>query len=630
MKSKQKRPPDGEIRQSQLLSSFGPGSMVDLPEASVLIGGLNYWKFDPQQKREIVEERLSTKICEKLRHRYPELGSVKLYEPPTSNRDSNSGNVGVKAFQFPIWFVAQTDETWTSSTRKVYRTRPLVPFKQLQSGKYLKKIPVVPVRFVQACPNGHISDIDWSNFARHKDGCQDRYSLYLDEGGSSSDFADIFVRCQTCNERRPFSEARLPSAIALGSCQGKRPWLGPNNREDCINPENNLPYPNRLLVRAASNAYFPQIITVISLPDSNQNLRDTVNEFYDGYLSTLQDLPTFKIIRQLPAIAEALRGFSDESIFAEIQRRRSGIPTAEKLIKEVEIETLLSQAAEIGNDTPESDFYAYNRPLTELLPTLKDRIDSPQETLCERIVLVHRLREVVAQVGFTRFEPSYADIDGELNLNVQSAALAAEPRWFPAIENKGEGVFISFNPAAIDIWKETEAVKQRGRELLNGHQTWLTRTGRKAEDFPFPGLPYVMLHSLSHLLITTVSLECGYSASAIKERVYASDKYGYGILLYTGSSGSEGTLGGLVQVGKRIESILANALEFGRLCSNDPVCAQHKPAEANEERFLHGGACHGCLLIAETSCEKGNEFLDRALVINTVENQGAAFFPDFL
>ncbi|MCY7367638.1 MAG: DUF1998 domain-containing protein [Chamaesiphon sp.] len=626
MKSKQKRPPDGEIRQSQLLSSFGPGSMVDLPEASVLIGGLNYWKFDPQQKREIVEERLSTKICEKLRHRYPELGSVKLYEPPTSNRDSNSGNVGVKAFQFPIWFVAQTEETWTSPTRKVYRTRPLVPFAQLTSGSYFsesrKKIPVVPVRFVQACPNGHISDIDWSNFARHKDGCQDRYSLYLDEGGSSSDFADIFVRCQTCNERRPFSEARLPSAIALGSCQGKRPWLGPNNREDCINPENNLPYPNRLLVRAASNAYFPQIITVISLPDSNQNLRDTVNEFYDGYLSTIDNLPTFKIIRQLPAIAEALRGFSDESIFAEIQRRRSGVPTSEKLIKEVEIETLLSQAAEIGNDTPESDFYACNRPLTELLPTLKERID--------RIVLVHRRREVVAQVGFTRFEPSYADIDGELNLNVQSAALAAEPRWFPAIENKGEGVFISFNPTAIDTWKETEAVKQRGRELLNGHQTWLARTGRKAEDFPFPGLPYVMLHSLSHLLITTVSLECGYSASAIKERVYASDKYGYGILLYTGSAGSEGTLGGLVQVGKRIESILANALEFGRLCSNDPVCAQHKPAEANEERFLHGAACHGCLLIAETSCEKGNEFLDRALVVNTVENQGAAFFPDFL
>ena len=75
MKSQQKRPPDGEIRQSQLLSSFGPGSMVDLPEASVLIGGLNYWKFD-RERREIVEERLSTKICEKLRHKYPELSNI--------------------------------------------------------------------------------------------------------------------------------------------------------------------------------------------------------------------------------------------------------------------------------------------------------------------------------------------------------------------------------------------------------------------------------------------------------------------------------------------------------------------------------------------------------------------------
>jgi len=138
-----------------------------------------------------------------------------------------------------------------------------------------------------------------------------------------------------------------------------------------------------------------------------------------------------------------------------------------------------------------------------------------------------------------------------------------------------------------------------------------------------------MLHSLSHLLITTVSLECGYAASSIRERIYAGDS-GYGILLYTGTSGSEGTLGGLVEVGKRIEHHLAAAIEFGRLCSNDPVCAQHKPDDTQEERFLHASACHGCLLIAETSCERRNEFLDRALVVNTVEAADAAFFPDEL
>ena len=141
----------------------------------------------------------------------------------------------------------------------------------------------------------------------------------------------------------------------------------------------------------------------------------------------------------------------------------------------------------------------------------------------------------------------------------------------------------------------------------------------------FPGLPHLMLHSLSHLLITAVALECGYSASAIRERVYAGG-YGYGILLHTGASGSDGTLGGLVEVGRDIEAHLQRALELGRLCSNDPVCSQHDPANPLEERFLHGSACHGCLLIAETSCERRNEFLDRALVVPTVTTRDTAFF----
>jgi hypothetical protein len=134
-----------------------------------------------------------------------------------------------------------------------------------------------------------------------------------------------------------------------------------------------------------------------------------------------------------------------------------------------------------------------------------------------------------------------------------------------------------------------------------------------------------MLHSISHALLTAVSLECGYPASAIRERVYAGP-FGYGILLYTGSVDAEGTLGGLVEVGRRITRHLKKALELLKLCSNDPVCAQHEPHHAQERRFLHGAACHGCLLIAETSCEQFNDFLDRALVVPTVTDQGSAFF----
>jgi hypothetical protein len=103
---------------------------------------------------------------------------------------------------------------------------------------------------------------------------------------------------------------------------------------------------------------------------------------------------------------------------------------------------------------------------------------------------------------------------------------------------------------------------------------------------------------------------------------------GFGVLLYTGSSDAEGTLGGMIEVGRRIHNSVRNALELGLLCSNDPVCGQHNPDNRQEHRLLHGAACHGCLLISETSCEQQNDFLDRALVVKTVEELGAELFPD--
>ncbi|HYN42176.1 MAG TPA: DUF1998 domain-containing protein, partial [Thermoanaerobaculia bacterium] len=144
---------------------------------------------------------------------------------------------------------------------------------------------------------------------------------------------------------------------------------------------------------------------------------------------------------------------------------------------------------------------------------------------------------------------------------------------------------------------------------------------------PFPGLPYVLLHSLSHLLLTAVALDCGYATSSIRERIYVGEG-AYGVLLYTSSPDAEGTLGGLVEVGRSLGRHLARALELARLCSNDPVCAMHRPDSGHEERFLSGAACHGCLLIPEPSCENRNDFLDRALVVPTVLGGGAEFFTE--
>jgi hypothetical protein len=243
-------------------------------------------------------------------------------------------------------------------------------------------------------------------------------------------------------------------------------------------------------------------------------------------------------------------------------------------------------------------------------------------------VLVHRLREVVAQVGFTRFESVSPDIDGELEIGVRRAALARETTWLPAIENRGEGVFLQFRTDAVNMWAAGATATCRGEQLLAGYDAWKAERPGASRRFVEEGglLPYVMLHSLSHLLITAVSLECGYPASSIRERIYSMPDIGYGILLYTGSSDAEGTLGGLVGVGRNIPHHVRNALRLGELCSNDPVCAQHEPGNQHERRFLHGAACHGCLLISETSCEQHNDFLDRALVSATVDDLRAEFF----
>ena len=451
--------------------------------------------------------------------------------------------------------------------------------------------------------------------------------MWLDEGGAGNDFADIFVRCETCGKLRPLSDATLPNYGALGHCSGDRPWLGENQHEQCrvqkLDEDGNLqpteqPEQNRLLVRSASNSYFPQILSAISLPDSDALLKESVDAFYNDDLQYLEDIDELKkeLLRK-PKYAD-LKKFDPETVWEEVSRRKQGLKAEEKSIKRAEIETLLS-ADEVGTDEPGSDFHCYLWKEDNFSDVAGDRLD--------RIILVDRLQEVMALLGFTRFEGVMTDVDGELSVTVRRAELGLESDWIPVIEVRGEGVFIAFNKQRVEEWQELPAVKDRGKILLQGFQTWRDARGLTEKQVKFPGLPYIMLHTVSHLLMIAVTLECGYGASALKERIYAIPEVGYGILLYTGSSGSEGTLGGLIEVGKDIKHYLESALEIGKLCSNDPVCSQHRPNSEQEDRLLQGSACHGCLFVAETSCEKHNEFLDRALVLKTLEECGAEFFP---
>lgn len=630
--------PQGEVRHSQLITTYGPGAMVDLPDCSVVIGGLNLWQYGPDQPPEEIDEpRLIAKLRQSLN-----VGSLRLRKPPIHDvgPGGQSRPGGIRSPEFPNWFVAQLDRTEVFDG-KTYRSRPLVEGQRLDKRKYVdadrKAHRVVPVRFVQTCPNGHLSDIDWREFV-HRGKTRCRATLWLDEAGAGNDFTEIFVRCSNpaCMEkvgRRQLSEAKQTlkggddERPALGYCQGHRPWLGPYGQETCDNGKGKGgSYANRLLVRSASNAYFPELISAISIPQPIDEVREVITKHLKSFekITSAGKLDIWLEDFAPDHIKEPLAGRPSEEIFEALEAIRGGeeVPEKTEALKKQELRSLVESVDGLQRGSGKSRFEAEELELTDKPAWFKQRIN--------RVLKVHQLREVMALLGFTRLEPVVSQIDGDpLDLGVKRAKIdVKEETWLPAVENLGEGIFIGFDPEAIRSWLKSDGAQQHFSRHRDAFKTWNKEHGLTEKEFEWPGGAYLMLHSLSHLLITEAALDCGYGASAIKERIYAFDDIGYGILLYTGGSGSEGSLGGLVGLADRIDELLATALERAALCSNDPFCASHEPNSELEKRYAHGAACHGCLLIAETSCERRNEFLDRALVVPTLIQREAAFFTD--
>lgn len=589
-----------QLRTGQVITTFGPGAMVDLPDDSVIIGGLDHWAYDPGKIEVIHEPRLVAKLRDLL-----SIDALTLRKPPASPDSLQGSMANISAWRFPEYYIVQD----TVITPQGYRARRLVHQRALQNKKYRdenrKLQTVVPVRFVRACPKGHVGDISWKAFVHRGIDCG--RELWLEERGTSGDLSEVWVRCE-CGQERSMNDAALLKLKALGHCDGSRPWMGANSKERCGQL-------NRLLIRSASNAYFPQLLPVISIPDQDEPLVPVVQALWDNYLQFVESESELARERRRPEVKNAIDEYSDADVWRVIQSIRNGGSANEDSVKDAEFKALAAAIAELGVDEPDGDFFARRLDTEKWM--------APWMTGISKVVLVHRLREVIAQLGFTRFEAAGPDIHGELSMGIERAPLAEEINWLPAKENRGEGIFIQFGETAIRQWLSKETVRERGRTIYRGFERWKQEHENSSREFP--GLPYYMLHTFSHLLITAISLDCGYPASSIRERVYASDGQ-YGVLIYTASSDAEGTLGGLVEAGRAIKGHVWRALDMASLCSNDPVCAGHSP-EAHDPLPLHGCACHGCVLIAETSCEQYNDFLDRALVVETVDNLGSEFFP---
>ncbi len=593
-----------------MVMGFGPGSMMDLPKNSVMIAGLEEWRYTSAELAIAIihEPRLLSRLSERFG-----IHDLTLRRPPRAIDDKIEYGSCVGAWRFPRWFVATNDR----ETEDGNVERRLVHRNELQDGKCRidgKLFNIIPIRFVRACPNGHIDDINWHVLV-HGGETECRRPKWIVERGNAGDLAEVFIRCD-CGKSVAMSGVADRSRNALGMCDGARPWLGAMSREKCG-------VPSQLLIRSASNAYFAERQTVISIPAISGGKDEQVRQMKSTLESTAHEREDLRAMRKTEPLKSTLAGLTDVEVWEAYDRLTSGLIPAARGVKEEEFEALSAPRAQLGSDVPDGDFFA------RLLP--QSDWDAPWMQGISKVVLVHRLRSVTALLGFTRFEAISADIHGELDKEVKAASLAREIKWLPAIEMRGEGIFIEFDAAAIHKWTQRREVQKRLEQLHDGYHEW--KKEHEASHRKFAGMPYIMLHSLSHLLQTAISLECGYSASSLQERVYAihegSNPGQFGILLYTAATDAQGTLGGLVEAGRSIKKHMRRALESALLCSSDPVCAQHSPTALGSAQ-LQGAACHGCLLVPETSCEQRNDFLDRALVVPTVESEGAAFFEGII
>ena len=452
--------------------------------------------------------------------------------------------------------------------------------------------------------------------------------MWQEESGASADPRDTKI---TCDCGASLSLEELFQTGRLGPCLGERPWIADRDPIPC-DAQKGL----RLLTRSATNTYFAQVVRVISLPQAIDELARRVETVW----SVLFDCKTVADVQGArkwnPVVKANLEGYSDEEVLTTVLAHPTAQPTADVAEdpKVAEFKVLASGKALIGENSAGAHLHAETLDRGEWDPGHDSLLKG-----IESLVAVHRLREVSCLYGFTRFEPApLASEDLEdVGLAVRGAALAENPRWLPAVEQFGEGIFVTLSPQALIAWLSRPAVMERAQHLQAGVDAWIEAKSRRGQPVNPSSLrererpEYVMAHSLAHALMTEVAIDCGYPASALKERVYVmprapGEPVQCGILIYTATAGNQGTLGGLVEVTNRFARVLASALERERLCSGDPVCADHDPERADEDRMLHGAACHGCLLISETSCEARNVHLDRALLVDTVGPVGAAFF----
>lgn len=601
----------GQVRPSQLLWTYGPGALIDLPNLSVLTIGLDRW--NPELCLPIEEARLLAAVRRVLGPQVERLRTPPLLREDGVHPMSAEGKTGVPVRPFPRWLrcvkcglLAEYESDLFAIKANLHRPEQThFVHSNCEKGK---NADAVPARFLLACRNGHLDDFPWHWFV-HGGPSECKGTLRFFERGASLQTENLWVKCDTCDAARSLVHAFGREAQEnLPACRGRHPHL--DQFEECGETP-------RTIILGATNGWFPITLSVLAIPLERDQLGQLILDGWE-YFSDAESADEIKVIVKTLVKSGGLPGidkWDHRDIWKVVEDRREGrsgtTAISEGDIKEPEWDVLTS------DDSP-TDWPHFLSSKTETPEGYRDRLAS--------VLLLERLREVNALIGYTRVEAPEESTDPDERPPMAYLS-RNKPKWIPACEVHGEGIFIRFDENAVAEWEKRKAVQARNQKLEAGHRGWRNARGLNPDE-GYPGIRYAMLHTFAHLLIRELALECGYNAASIRERIYAksdSESPMAGVLLYTAAADSDGTLGGLVELGKpeNLGRLINQALDRATVCSSDPLCSEHNPGV---DRSLHSAACHACTFVAETSCERGNRYLDRALLVKTFEVSDTAFF----
>ncbi|MGY0067569.1 DrmB family protein [Streptomyces sp. QTS137] len=593
----------GSVRRSQAITTYGVGSLIAVDQESFVVSGLDgadeHWNTDESPR--IHERRLARLL------------GVQYFRLPPASGDTSKD--GVRVRRFPIMHSCpECDE--------LRRHRDFTP----PPGRSICgtcEADLVPSRFVIACEAGHLDDFPYWHWVHRAAGGgattagQCGGTLKLRSSGRSSSLRSIVVSC-TCGVPEVSMEGsfRKSALKDLGlRCRGTRPWLGTSV------PAQSCGLTARTLQRGSSAVWQPVQKSALSIPPWSDGRADPLAAHWDELrkLSSREEIEMclkFAFKGEIPVPVDEVMTLLD----AEREEDPTGdeAPSFDhryRALRYKEYERLRT-----GNDEREhsrEEQFICETPLgdpTDLHPL---GVTGP--------MLVKKLREVRALKAFTRL----ADPDSTTEGN-EAALSESKQAWLPAMEVRGEGVFLRLDADRLDAWSRMTAVAARAERMRTAHQRVMEQRAADPTRVPLsPATPrMVLLHTLAHVLINEWSLDAGYPAAALRERLYAENDMA-GVLVYTATSDSAGSLGGLVAQGEpdKLARTLRSAVRRAAWCSSDPLCVE---SEASGTGGTNLAACHACVMLPETSCEHNNILLDRALLVGTPDDPGVGFFAEVL